>query len=70
MHEELNYFCENYSLPYKGSPNQYNEHDMLIYFMNSYNISNFSIISKIFYGTYENIIQCQKCKKIFYISKI
>ena len=71
MHEELNYFGENYSLPYKGSPNQYNEQNTFIYFMNSYNMRNFSIISNIFYGTYENIIQCQKCKKnIFIFQKI
>ena len=67
MHEELNYFGENYSLPYKGSPNQFNEQNTFLYFMTSYNMRNFSIISQIYYGTYENIIQCQKCKKNIYI---
>ena len=67
MHEELNYFGENHSLPYKGFPNQYNELYAYTYFMNSYKIRNFSIISQIYYGTYENFIQCQKCKKNIYI---
>ena len=34
--------------------------------MNSYNMRNFSIISSIFYGTYETITQCKKCNKIIY----
>ena len=55
MHEELNYFGENHSLPYEEFPSQYNEFN--------YNIRNFSIISNIFYGAYENIIQCQNCMK-------
>ena len=62
MHEELNYFGENHSLPYKGSPNQFNMQNTFTYFMTSYNMRNFSIISNIFYGTYETITQCQKCK--------
>ena len=66
MHEELNYFGENYSLPYKGTPNQFNEQNTFLYFMTSYNMRNFSIISSIFYGTYETITQCQKCKKNIY----
>ena len=41
MHEELNYFGENHSLPYKGFPNQYNEFNTFTYFMTSYNIRNF-----------------------------
>ena len=68
MHEELNYFGENHSLPYKGFPNQYNEQNTFLHFMTNYNMRNFSIISSIFYGTYETITQCKKCmKNIIYL---
>jgi ubiquitin C-terminal hydrolase len=65
MHEELNYFGDNNS-PSNGSPNQYNELNTFTFFMHSYHSRNFSIISNIFYGTYENITQCLECNKIIY----
>ena len=34
--------------------------------MNSYNFQNFSIISKLFYGTYENTTKCSSCNNVFY----
>ena len=67
IHQELNFFGENRSLPYKGSPNIFNENNTFLYFMTNYNINNFSIISSLYYGTNEIILQCQKCKKNSYI---
>ena len=66
MHEELNYCGENYFLPYIGQPNQYNEEETFNYFMNTYNIRNFSIISSLFYGTYRSTTKCCECQKIIY----
>ena len=66
FHEELNYFGN------QKKPNNI----QLIYptlreytyqsFNIIYNITNFSIISKHFYGTYENVIKCSECKTNFY----
>ena len=65
MHEELNYFGGNNSNNL-ARPNQYDKISTFMYFMNSYNALNFSIISQIFYGTYENVTLCNKCKKLLY----
>jgi ubiquitin C-terminal hydrolase len=65
MHEELNYFGGNNSINL-ARPNQYDKVNTFMYFMNSYNALNFSIISNIFYGTYENATLCYKCKKLLY----
>ena len=64
MHAELNYYTNN--KPIDGRPNQYNRVDTFKYFINSYDIQNFSIISQLFYGTYENITKCKKCKYILF----
>ena len=66
MHEELNYCGENYFLPYIGQPNQYIEEESFNYFMNTYNIRNFSIISSLFYGTIRSTTMCCECQKIIY----
>ena len=66
MHDELNYNGENYSLPIKDSPNQYDQLNAFTFFMDYYNTRNFSIISNIFYGTYENLTQCLECQKMKY----
>ena len=65
MHEELNYF--------KGNDYQYqNEQkylERLYFFKNfimNYRGTNFSIISKLFYGISEEQIKCYSCKNIFY----
>ena len=65
MHEELNYFGDNppIRLP---QPNQCSRESTFMYFMNIYNSQNFSIISKIFYGTYEIITTCHKCYTTIY----
>jgi len=65
MHEELNYFGGNNSINL-SRPNQYDKVNTFMYFMNSYNAQNFSIISNIFYGTYENATLCHECKKLLY----
>ena len=66
MHEELNYFGNN-SLPQNiRPPNQLNRYETFVYFNNTYNNRNFSIISSIFYGTYENVTNCLVCKNNIY----
>ena len=65
MHEELNY-CGNNLLPYIHPPNQLNIYETFIHFNNTYNNRNCSIISSIFYGTYENVTKCLKCNNNIY----
>ena len=65
MHDELNYFGGNNSINL-SRPNQYDKVNTFMYFMNSYNFQNFSIISNIFYGTYENATTCHECNKLLY----
>ena len=65
LHQELNYFGDVVSNA-NFRPNQYNREMTFNYFMTDYNMHNFSIISNIFYGTYENTTICHKCKKILY----
>ena len=64
IHAELNYFTGNKTI--EGRPNQYNRGDTFKYFIYSYDIQNYSIISLLFYGTYENITKCKKCRNILY----
>ena len=63
IHEELNYFGDkpSFNLPMS---NQYNLTFMS--FINLYNSHNRSIISKLFFGTYENKIVCKKCNLVLY----
>ena len=65
IHEELNYFGNNPPLRL-NFPNQYDRVNAFKYFLNTYNYHNFSIISSIFYGTYENTTLCSKCNKTIY----
>ena len=64
MHSELNYSSKNKAI--EGVPNQYDRGNTFHYFIHSYDVKNFSIISKIFYGTYENITKCNVCQKHLY----
>ena len=66
FHEELNYFGDQPFPVNLLRPNQINRADTFNYFTNTYNIQNFSIISKLFYGTYENIIKCCNCNKMYF----
>ena len=61
MHEELNNYGD-YSLK-KQNLNQSNKIDIYKEFNNIYESSNYSIISQLFYGTYEYTIKCNLCKK-------
>ena len=65
MHEELNYFGD---IPQSrlSFPNQFDRVNAFFYFINTYNYHNFSIISSIFYGTYENTTYCLNCRKTIY----
>ena len=66
FHEELNYFGD---VPYPLHlirPNQENRVNTFNYFMTTYNMQNFSIVSKLFYGTYENTIKCCNCNKVYF----
>ena len=65
MHEEMNYFGDNQN-SINQRPNQYDRVRTFMYFMTTYNMKNFSIISNIFYGTYEIVTKCFKCNKIIY----
>ena len=65
MHEELNYFGDNQN-SINQRPNQYDRVQTFMYFMATYNMKNFSIISNIFYGTYEIVTKCFKCNNIIY----
>ena len=66
FHSELNYFGDN------NSPNKIPLPDSSIreltynYFIQNYNIKNFSKISQIFYGTYEIVTKCLECKTKYY----
>ena len=65
IHMELNYFGGKPSTNL-SQPNQYDKDDTFLEFINSYNSHNSSIISNIFYGTYEIITLCHKCYKPLY----
>ena len=66
FHEELNYFGDKAFPVAMPRPNQENRPETFNYFMTTYNIQNFSIISKLFYGTYENTIKCCNCNRVYF----
>ena len=66
FHEELNYFGDQLFPKFLTLPNQLNRPESYLYFMNSYHSQNLSIISTLFYGTYENTTKCLSCQNIFY----
>ena len=49
MHEELNYYGSNNLPSIIRPPNQLNRYETYLYFNNTYNTRNFSIISSLFY---------------------
>ena len=65
MHEELNYYG-NINKRLKYIPNQYNIYESYNHFTTNYNTNNFSKISLLFYGTYQNTITCLVCRKKLY----
>jgi ubiquitin C-terminal hydrolase len=64
IHSELNYLSDNQTI--SGRPNQYDRQQLFSYFCQTYEKKNFSIISTIFYGTYENLTKCSNCSRILY----
>ena len=66
FHEELNYLGDKIYKGVSDSRIQLNRVTSFYQFLTSYNTTNFSIASKLFFGTYENKIKCKGCKNIFY----
>ena len=66
FHEELNYFGDKIAPTNIQSPNQTIRLNTYNYFNLVYNTTDFSKISQLFYGTYENVISCLECKNNFY----
>ena len=64
MHQELNYNTKNPSS--NAYPNQYDRQQTFQAFIRSYEATNNSIISNLFFGTSENLTKCEVCKKIIY----
>ena len=66
FHEELNYFGDKI-VPKNFLPlNNTLRFESYNYFNCSYNLTNFSKISLLFYGTYENVITCLKCQTNYF----
>ena len=65
IHEELNYVKDR-QLNNEIKPNRYNKLETYDYFKQEYDIKNYSIISNIFFGTYEIITLCFHCKQYIY----
>ena len=64
MHQELNYYTKN--IAFNGYPNQFDRYNTFWAFFKSYDATNFSIISDLFYGTSENTTKCLSCEKFIY----
>ena len=64
MHQELNYNTKNPSS--NAYPNQYDRQQTFQAFIRSYEATNNSIISNLFFGTSENLTKCEVCQKIIY----
>ena len=65
LHEELNYFGDK-SFPVIQPIYPVTRESTYQFFNLTYNTTNFSKISQLFYGTYENTIICSECKTIYY----
>lgn len=67
MHEELNYLGGNkFELNYKEKVNHSNKLSYFNDFNLIFNRNNYSIISRLFYGTFEETIKCISCNNINY----
>ena len=59
MHEELNYLgVNNFDIPNKNKKNEFNDFNLI------FNRNNYSIISKLFYGTFKETKKCNTCNNI------
>ena len=65
FHEELNYFGDKAALNIQQT-NQTSRKNTYNIFNLNYNSTNFSKISQLFYGTYENYIICKECNSKYY----
>ncbi len=65
IHEELNY-SGDCPFPDARKPSKYDKNLTFDYFTRSYLFQNESIISKLFYGIYENVNFCENCKQKAY----
>ena len=66
FHEELNYFGDQKKPKNIKLSNPTCREYSYQAFNTIYNMTNFSKISQLFYGTYENVIKCLECKNNFY----
>ena len=66
IHKELNYFGDKSYPVNLMKPNQLNSIYTFNYFWVTYNVQNFSIVSKLFYGTYEKTIKCLNCNMLYF----
>ena len=66
FHEELNYFGDKITPSNFRPPINSLRTETYNYFNINYNYTNFSKISLLFYGTYENTIKCLECKTLYY----
>ena len=64
MHQELNYYTLR--KPFTGYPNQTDKDNTYQTFVTSYDLTNRSIISDLFYGTSENTTHCKTCNRVIY----
>ena len=64
MHQELNYYTLR--KPFTGYPNQTDKDNTYQTFVASYDVTNRSIISDLFYGTSENTTHCKTCNRVIY----
>ena len=64
IHSEINYLSDTKIT--SELPDQYDRNNSFNYFIKTYDFQNLSIISRIFYGTYENMTKCLNCSKILY----
>ena len=66
FHEELNYFGDQIIPSNIPKPNNSFREYTFNYFSTTYNMTNCSKISQLFYGTYENILKCNICQTLLY----
>ena len=66
FHSELNYYGDKKAPTNLRFPDSSYRDYTYTYFCNTYYSTNFSKISQLFYGTYENITTCSICHKKYY----
>ena len=66
FHEELNYFGDKATPKNIPLPDPTLRTNSFNYFTTTYQSTNFSKISQLFFGTYENTIKCSICNTIYY----